>query len=277
VLCLVAVAWGGAQMSAQAPAKDTQAQTPTAPSAKPSSGLTTHQTVVVTANLTPEEKEEGDINEVYQSVDALQRQNRCPEAIEKYRSSVIPMAEKAKFEVPKNKFLFLAYRGIADCYLSQERFAEAEKLYQRIFQYMPVWPGKDDSDYPINLRSVGLARMGQQNWKAAEEPLQKAITVFDEQIEKAAHSDSEFARNEHANNLRMSQDIALNWLALDYFREQRFGEALALLERAYDQALKFHAPSTVVRQIVENGIGITQATGDSAAHATWARRAEALK
>lgn len=145
-------------------------------------------------------------------------------------------------------------------------------MFQKLFDYIPTWPGVDDSDYPINYRSVGMARMGQQNWKGAEESLQKAVTIFDQQIEKAVHSDSDFMRTEHANNLRMSQDGALNFLAVVYFRENRAPEALPLLERAYDQAIKYHAHPTIVKQIVQSGVGISTAIGDSAGLATWSQR-----
>jgi len=101
------------------------------------------------------------------------------------------------------------------------------------------------------------------------------VTLGDEQIERATKSDSEFMRDEHANNLRMSQDLALNLLAAVYFRAQRPAEALKLLERAYEQATKFPAPVNVVRQIVETGRGISQSTGDAAAMAAWSGRSTA--
>lgn len=226
----------------------------------------------MSAKLTPEEVEEGKLNDVYQEVYNIERNHDCEKAVEKYQTVVIPMADGSKFPVPRNKFLFLAYRGIGYCYLSQERYAEAEQMFQKLFEYFPIWPGTDDSAYAINYRSIGEARMHQQRWKDAEEALQKAVSLSDEQIERAAKSDSEFMRNEHANNLRLSQDRALNLLAVVYFREQRSVEALKLLERAYEQATKLHAPSNVVRQIVETGRGISQSTGDAAAIAAWSGR-----
>jgi tetratricopeptide (TPR) repeat protein len=205
----------------------------------------------------------------------IERSHDCEKAIEKYQNAVIPMADGSKFPVPRNKFLFLAYRGIGDCYLSQERYAEAEKIFQKLLEYAPVWPGTDDSAYAINYRSIGIARMHQQHWKDAEESLQKSVSLFDEQIVRAVKSDSDFMRNEHASNLRMSQDLSLNLLAVVYFREQRSDEALRLLERAYEQATTFHAPANVVRQIVETGKGISQSTGDDDAIAAWSRRSTA--
>ena len=48
--------------------------------------------------------------------------------------------------------------------------------------YATVWPGFDDSAYPINLRQIVTAQTGQQHWTEAEQSLLKSISVFDEQI-----------------------------------------------------------------------------------------------
>ncbi len=255
------------------------AQTPPSQSSQPNSQgrVTRQQSVVVTANLTPEESEEGKINEAYQSVYAAQRDHDCAGIIDRCRSVIIPLAEKAKFDVPRNKFLYLSYRSIGDCELNAEHFAEAEKMFQKAMEYLPVWPGLNDSDYPIAFTSIGVARMGQQNWKSAEESLQKAVALFDEQIERAARSDQEFVRTEHSNNLRMSQDWALLYLAIVYFREGRATESLALLDKAYGQATKFNAPAAIVKQIVESGLSIASTEDDSAANAIWSERAKAAK
>ena len=158
-----------------------------------------------------------------------------------------------------------------------KRYADAEQMFQKLFEYLPIWPGTNDSDYPINYRSIGIARMHQEHWKEAEEALQKSVSLFDEQIERAAKSDSEFMRNEHSNNLRMSQDSALNSLAVVYFREQRYAEALKLLERAYEQATKFHAPPKMVPEIVDTGLGISESAGEVKAMAVWFGRSVITK
>ena len=78
--------------------------------------------------------------------------------------------------------------------------------------------------------------------EGAAEPLDEAVSIFDEQIGRAAKSDQDVVGNQMANAYRMSQDQALNLLAVVYAREQRYSEALSLLERAYNQAVEFHAP-----------------------------------
>lgn len=100
------------------------AQQPSKPN--PQGRVTTQQSVVVEAQLTPEEKEEGELNDVYQPIYKLEEQHNCEEAVDKYQTVVIPMAEKATFNVPKNKFLFLEYRGIGDCDLVAKNFTEVE-------------------------------------------------------------------------------------------------------------------------------------------------------
>jgi hypothetical protein len=55
------------------------------------------------------------------------------------------LLRKSTFSVPRNKFLFLANRDIGNCYLTQQKFVEAEAFFEKILQYAPVWPGTNDS------------------------------------------------------------------------------------------------------------------------------------
>jgi len=245
--------------------------------AKPQSRPTQHQTITVTADLTPAEIEEGKLNDLYQDIYKWERHGNCEAMIEKYKTVIIPKAEQAEFEVPKNKFLFLSYRGMASCKLSQGHFAEAEALFQKALQFATVWPTFSDSGYPIILSSIGAAQMRQDKWNESEETLRKAVAVFDEQIELWSKSDSEFMRTGHSANLRRSQAQALNLLAVACYRQQKSKEALPLLERAFQQAIQFHAPSTLVKTIVENGVIIADASGESAKSTAWAQRARTLQ
>jgi tetratricopeptide (TPR) repeat protein len=230
------------------------------------------QQSMVDARLTSDEIEEGRINDVYQEVVKIHLQGDYGGAADKYRSLVIPMAERTQSDVTRRKFLFLSYRGLGNCYLAMSRFTEAEETFQKLFEYLPVWPGMEDSDYPINFESIAMARMGQQRWKAAEDSLQKAVSIFDNQIGSAVASSSDSLRNEHANKLRISQDMALNLFAVVYFREQRYTEALEILERAYHQGVTFRAPPEVVDQIVDDGRAVSIAAGDFDAIAIWSKR-----
>jgi len=227
---------------------------------------------LVEARLTSDEIEEGKINDVYQEVVKTHLQGDYWGAADKYRSLVIPMAERTPSDIARKKFLFLSYRGLGNCYLAMSRFTEAEEMFQKLFEYLPVRPGVEDSDYAINFESIAMARMGQQRWKAAEESLQKAVSIFDDQIGQAAASGSDSTQSEHANKLRMSQDMALNLFAVVYFREQRYTEALEILERAYNQGVTFRAPSDVVEQIADDGRAVSIAAGDVDAIATWSKR-----
>lgn len=251
-----------------------RAQTPSSQPGKPNSHarVTSQQSVVVDAHLTPEEIEDGQINDIYEPIYKIQEQRDYQKAIEEYRSLVIPMAERSKFAGPRKKFLYLAYSDIGNCEMALGQFKEAEEMYQKTFEYLPASPGVGDSENAVMLRSVGVARMRQQRWKDAEEPLQKAVSVSDDQIILAGKLKEDFMRKALTNDYRESQDITLNVLAVVYSREQRYSEALNLLERAYNQAIAFEAPVTVVKQIVDNGKAISTATGDAAASATWLQR-----
>jgi tetratricopeptide (TPR) repeat protein len=244
-------------------------QTKSSGSSKP----TRHDSVDVVATLSPEEAEEGKLNDAYQSVAQQQRKGTCTAAtIERYRSEVLPLAEKAAYNVPKNKFFFLANRDIGNCYLAQQNFVEAEASFQKILQYAPVWPGNDDSAYPVNLRQIATAQMGQQRWQAAEESLQKSLSLFDLQIDKALQSDSEFFRTEHAGNLRGSKATTLAYLGIVYVREGRTPDALKTVDLAYAEAKKPNVSPSFVSEVVLIGRSIAQVTGDKDAIAKWSQR-----
>src|ERR1700676_531056 len=155
----------------------TSAQNPSAQSQSPTSSKPVrHDSVEVVARLSPEEVEEGKLNDAYEQIAQLQRKGACTTAIiQRYRSKVIPLAVKATFNVPRNKFLFLANRDIGNCYMAQRRYEEAEESFRKIMEYLPVWPGTDDSDYPINFRQIATAQMGQQRWEAAEDSDRKSV------------------------------------------------------------------------------------------------------
>ena len=194
-LCLAILSWGSGRCLARESASSAQSSKTPESNSIPQNHVTSQQSITVEAHLSPEEKEEGEINDIYQPVYSIQQKHDCNGAIEKYRSVVVPAAEQAKFIVPKNKFLFLAYRGIADCDMDLKKYVEAEEIYQKLFAYIPVWPGTDDSDYPITFRSLGLARMAQEKWAEAEASLEKSVSILDEQIDRASKSDADFVPN----------------------------------------------------------------------------------
>jgi tetratricopeptide (TPR) repeat protein len=230
------------------------------------------QQSMVDARLTSDQAEEGKIKDVYQEVVRIHLRGDYGEAANEYRSVVIPMAEKTPSAATRRKFLFLGYRGLGNCYLGMSRFSEAEETFQKLFEYLPVRPDMQDSDYAINFESIAMARMGEQRWEAAEESLGKAVAIFDQQIARVVTAGADSAQDEHANQLRMSQDIALNLFAVVYFRERRYTESLEALERAYQQGITFRAPSEVVNQIVNDGRAVSMAAGDADAVAIWTQR-----
>jgi tetratricopeptide (TPR) repeat protein len=156
------------------------------------------------------------------------------------------------------------------------RFTEAENTFQKLFEYLPVWPGFEDSGYPLNFESIGMAQIGEQHWKPAEESLQKALTIFDDQIARAANSNANSLLNRRMNKLRLSEDMALKLFAVAYFRERRYAEALTVLDRAYRQATEFSAPGDVVAQIIDDARAVSVAAGDPDATAIWSRRASEI-
>jgi tetratricopeptide (TPR) repeat protein len=232
-----------------------------------------HDSVEVVAHLSPEEVEEGKLNDEYEQIAQLERKGTCTaEMIHRYQSEVIPLAEKSTFNVPKNKFLFLANRDIGNCYMAQRRYAEAEESFKKIIEYLPIWPGTDDSDYPINFRQIATAQMGRQQWEAAEESLNKSVALFTPQIERALKSENEFSRTEHAGNLLGSKARSLSYLAVVYLREGRTSEALKTAELAYQEATRPHVQATFLNEVLKVGSSIAQQSGDEGAIARWSQR-----
>lgn len=228
--------------------------------------------VTVTAHYSPEQKEDWKINEVYQPVFSLQEKGQCDAAIARYETEVIPLADQSQFKVPKSKFLFLANRGIGDCDLAQHHYKEAEQYFRIAMKYLPVWPGTDDSDYPINFQEIAAAQIGQQEWAAAEGSLKTSLSVFDDRIAKALKSNQTFVRTEHAADLRGSKSRSLAYLAIVYLREGDIKEALATADLAYDQSSQPHVPTLFLTEVVKVGRSIAEASGDSAAITKWSER-----
>jgi tetratricopeptide (TPR) repeat protein len=223
-LIFVGLFLGDAPASSQNPMPQTQSPA----SSKPPR----HDSVEIVEHLSPEEVEEGKLNDLYESVAQLQRKGTCTtEIIEHYQFEVIPTAEKSTFNVPKNKFLFLANRDIGNCYLALQKFAEAESSFQKILQYAPVWPGTNDSAYPINFRQIAMAQMGQQHWTEAEQSLLKSVALFDPQIAAGEKSDAEL-HSQLSLNYRGSQSQRYALLAVVYFSEGSIQDALTTVEKA---------------------------------------------
>ncbi len=263
-LIFVGLLLGSAPTSAQNPMPQTQSPA----SSKPAR----HDSVEVVEHLSPEEVEEGKLNDLYESVAQLQRKGTCTtEIIGRYQSEVIPPAEKSKFNVPKNKFLFLANRDIGNCYLALQKFAEAESSFQKILQYAPVWPGTNDSTYPINFRQIATAQMGQQHWTEAEQSLLKSVDLFDPQIAAGEKSDAEL-HSQLSLNYRGSQSQSYALLAVVYFRQGRIQDALTTVEKAYDEVTKYKLAPQFHNQVLKIGKGIADASEDSAAKRTWSQR-----
>jgi len=252
-----------APASAQNPSPQTQATAPHA---------ARHDSVEVVAHLSPEEVEEGKLNDLYQSIAQIQRKGTCTdELIQRYRSEVILVAEKSAFNVPKNKFLFLANRDIGNCYLAQQKFAEAEASFRKILEYAPVWPGTDDSAYPIDFRQIATAQMSQQHWTEAEQSLLKSIALFDPQIAAGEKSDAEL-HSQLSLNYRGSQSQSYALLAVVYFRKGRVEDALTTIEKAYEEVTKYKLAPQFHNQVLEIGKAIANASEDSAAQRTWSQR-----
>jgi len=240
------------------------AQTKDPGSSKP----TRHDSVEVVAKLSPEEVENQKLEDVYEPISAQERKGNCStEIVGRYKSEVIPLAEKSSFNVPKNKFLFLAHQDIGNCYLALQKFVEAETSFKKALQYAPVWPGVNDSDYPIDFRQIGTAQMGQERWEAAEESFQKSVSIFDSQIDQVMKSDAE-----RAASLRGSKALTMAYLGIAYLRQGRTADAMKTVDSAFGEVKQPDVPARFAKRVVELGRLIAQGTGDNDAIAKWSQR-----
>lgn len=245
---------------------------PTAKKDLPQKRVTATDSIVVGAHLTPDEIEDGKINDVYQPLYHWASPKDCQQIVKLCETQIIPMAERSKFEMTRNKFLYLANRAVAGCEMNSGQYAKAEERYQKMFDFISIWPGKSDSDYPMNYRSIGAARIMQGRWKEAEEVLEKSLEIFGEQIERALHSDLEFTRNEESKNLKMSDARARNLLATAYFWDGRQPDAMEMLEKAYQEATQSSAGPDLIQQIIDNGRTASSILGDTTAKSKWNSR-----
>jgi tetratricopeptide (TPR) repeat protein len=260
----VALSIASAPALAQVPSPQSQSSGPSIPAR--------HDSVEVVEHLSPEEVEQGRLNDVYESVAQLQRKGSCTqEIIQRYESEIIPPAEKSTFNVPRSKFLFLANRDIGNCYLTQQKFAEAEASFQKILQYAPVWPGTNDSAYPINFRQIATAQMGQQHWAAAEQSLLKSVALFEPQIAAGEKSDAEL-HSKFSLNYRGSQSRSYALLAVVYVREGLIQDALNTVEKAYDEVTKYNLAAQYRNEVESIGKSIADASGNIAAQKLWSQR-----
>jgi tetratricopeptide (TPR) repeat protein len=234
--------------------------------------VTAHDSVEVVAHLAPEEVEEGKLNDLYDPIATLLRRGSCtPEIIQRFETEVIPRAEKSTFEVPRNKFLYLANRDIGNCQLAEKQFPEAESSFRKILAYAPIWPGIDDSAYPINFRQIATAQMGQQHWKEAEESLMKSVTIFDTIITTSEKQETNGASG-MMRNFRGSQSLSYALLAVAYLQQGRSHDALAAVDTAYREVTEYKLDPKYRNQVVQVGKRVAEASGDAAAMRTWSER-----
>lgn len=162
----------------------------------------------------------------------------------------------------------MAYQDIGECYLDQQGFVKAEDSFKKVLQYVAVWPGNTDSEYPITFRRIGTAQMGQERWQAAEESFQKSMSIFDSQIGRVMKFDTE-----RAASLRGSKAISIAYLGIAYLRQGRTNDALKTVDLAFAEIHQSpDVPQRFVKTLLELGRLIANATGDKDAIEKWSHR-----
>jgi hypothetical protein len=228
--------------------------------------------VVPRTRLPSQQREESEINDLYERIFLFEGKGECDIAIRRYETEIIPLAEHSKSEMARSKFLFLANRGIGDCYLARRHWKRAELYLENAMNYLRVWPGRNDSDYPINLEEIAAAQMGQQQWMAAEESLKRSLSLFDGCIKAALKSGDPLIRALYSGRLYGLKARTLGYLAVVYLHEGETTESLAAADLAYDEATKADVPAAFLKQAIKFGRAIAHASGNDNAVRAWSRR-----
>ena len=240
----------------------------------PQKRVTAKDSIVVGAHLTPEEIEDGKIQEAYQPIYQMivQGKRDCDKIIKICEIEIIPRAEKSKFPETRSKFLYSANRDIADCEFRSGKYDDAGKRYEKLLEYVSAWPGKDDSSYPQVYESIGAVRMKQGRWEEAQTVLEEAVQIFEEQIERDLHSDSEFMRNELTRNVRMSQADTQDLLAAVYFHQGRQADTMTMFEKAYQNVIQSNAKPERIQRVVADGRSAATLIGNEDEKKKWDAR-----
>jgi tetratricopeptide (TPR) repeat protein len=285
-----------ARPQSSAPSNSTAAPTP-APKKPPVHAKS--QTVTVTAKFTPEEKEDGELNELTATFHGPIGDEHCPQVLDTYPTGLIPAAEKAQFPKNKAKYLFLAHRAMADCQMPQGRYIEAEQSYRDAAAQADVWPGKDDSSYPAIWRDLGVAQMARNHWKDAEENLTKADALYqagiESQIKAADVAAKEAGAEIAAQGPKLQAEVerpareeaqkaveraeqrraeALAMLGVCYTRDGDLDNAAKTIDKAYQFAADGKLEGGMRDMILGVGAHVAELRGDAGDVAKWAARAD---
>jgi hypothetical protein len=261
--------------------------------------LVGNASVTVPANFTPEEKEDDALNQHTAYAFGQVTDTNCQKVIDTYQADLIPMAEKAQFPKNKAKFLFIAHNAIDDCQMSQGRYIEAEQSFRDALAEADVWPGKDDTQYPILWFSMSAAQMKQDHWEDAEMSATHSADLYQERIEAqrkaaakaAADAGAEVAKQGPKVQAAITREAAeeaeksveeiekkraevLGMLAAYYIRSGDFDASAKTIEQAYKEAVAGKLEGEWRTGILEIGAHVADLRGDSSGSAKWAARAD---
>src|SRR5580698_6095364 len=136
-----APASGDASKTSGATSKSTPAPPPAAAQKKPPAHLKM-QTIPVTANFTPEEKEDDELSTHTAYAFGKQDDTNCQKIIDTYRTDLLPAAENAKFPKNKAKYLFIAHQSMGECQMKQGATTKPSSRIATRWRKRTCGPGK---------------------------------------------------------------------------------------------------------------------------------------
>jgi hypothetical protein len=243
--------------------------------------IVTKQTVIVSANFTPEEKEDDELNHHVASFFGSVPGTNCQTVIDKYQADLIPAAEQAKFPKNKAKFLEIAHDAIAQCQMGQGRYIEAEQSLRDALVQAEIWPGKDDSAYPNLLNRLSVAQLKQEHWKEAEASAAQSDALLQGRIDDHQKLLPTLVAGSPADNMRAKIRREHQWRCttlsnLSYINAQQgnLERAAKFIEQAYQEGVAGVARPQELRDIEYFGAHLADLTNNSAESAKWAARAD---
>jgi hypothetical protein len=242
--------------------------------------VVTKQTVVVSANFTPEEKEDDELNHHMAYSFGSVTDTNCQTIIDKYQRDLIPTAEQAKFPKNRAKYLGTAHEAIARCQMSQGRYIEAEQSLRDALVQAEIWPGKDDSLYPNLWIRLSMAQLKQEHWKDAETSaaqsdalLQSRIDDHQKLLPTLTDGSAETMRKkiQHEHEWRCTTLSNLSYIDA---QQGKLEQATKLIEQAYQEGVAGAARPQDLQDIEYFGAHLADLTDNSADSAKWAARAD---
>jgi tetratricopeptide (TPR) repeat protein len=244
------------------------------------SRVVTKQSITIIASLTPEEKEDDELNHHSAYAFGSVTDTNCQTVIDTYKNDLIPIAEQAKFPKNRAKYLEIAHDATGKCQMTQGRYIEAEQSFRDALVQAEIWPGKDNFAYADLWIGLSAVQLKQEHWQEAEASAAESAAIHQGRIDDYNKVLSTVT-GEAADNMRKAlqreqrwRSVSLSYVAVTKAREGNLDQAAKIIEQAYQEAVAGATPPEQLRNFEEFGAHIAELTDNAGDAAKWAIRAD---